>query len=233
MKVVKITIHPLTKIAIILVSGAMIVVNIPVILEVLFIVLIGLLMIHDKKYEQGLKMILFFLFFLWMDGVDLDFLGKVGAGIHSLCFMARRFLLPVMAAKYANDSTPTGVLMAALEKIKLPKQVIIPLAVMFRFFPTLREEFKNIKNAMKMRGIALNAKNMVLSPLTCMEYVLVPMLASSSKIGDELAAAAHTKGVEDPCPKIRYKSVNFSVWDGFICLYLIGILAIGLRSRFL
>jgi len=227
----KISIYPITKILLILVLGTMIVIDIPIIVETSMIVLVGLLFFQDGKYLTGIKMIVIFLLFLWFEGVEIKVLGKFDGFLHSLVFMARRFLLPVMGAKYTNDSTPTGVLMSSLEKIKIPKEVIIPVAVMFRFFPTLREEYNNIKNAMKMRGISFSIKNMVKAPAACVEYILVPMLASSSKIGDELAAAAHTKGVDNPCKKIRYKESKISIWDMFIITYLIAILIMGIWSR--
>jgi energy-coupling factor transport system permease protein len=228
----KITIYPLTKIFMIFVLGTMIVIEIPIFLEALMIILLGMLFFQNDNFITGIKVLVIFLLLLWIDNINLDFLGSAGNVIHSVCFIGRRFLLPVMGAKYANDSTPTGELLASLEKIKMPIEITIPIAVMFRFFPTLKEEFFHIKNAMRMRGIALNAKNIFCSPMNCMEYIFVPMLSSSSKLGDELAAAAHTKSIDDPCKKTRYKSTSISIWDILILTYLFAILIIGIWSRF-
>lgn len=41
----------------------------------------------------------------------------------------------------------------SMDKIKVPQNISIPIAVMFRFFPSFKEEWKNIKMAMKIRGI--------------------------------------------------------------------------------
>ena len=40
----------------------------------------------------------------------------------------------------------------------MPKEVTIPLTVMFRFFPTVFQESEAISDAMKMRGIKLGGK---------------------------------------------------------------------------
>ena len=113
--------------------------------------------------------------------------------------------------------------MNALEKLKLPFSVVITIAVMFRFFPTLKEEYGHIKNAMKMRGIGLNAVNVISKPILTLEYMMVPLLSSASRIGDELAAAGHTKGVDAPAKKVRYKTSHFTAADAFIFLYIIAV----------
>ena len=42
-----------------------------------------------------------------------------------------------------------------MDKMNLPRTVSIPIAVMFRFFPSFREESHNIKLAMKIRVLHL------------------------------------------------------------------------------
>ena len=62
---------------------------------------------------------------------------------------------------------------------------------MFRYFPTLGEEYRSIHDAMKMRGIGQTIKD----HLTYIEYVLVPIMMSTVRIADELSAASLTKGL--------------------------------------
>ncbi len=73
---------------------------------------------------------------------------------------------------------------------------------------------------MKMRGIGLNAANVIRKPLLTLEYVMVPLLSSSSRIGDELAAAGHTRGIGAPGKKSRYKTARFTLADVFVSLYI-------------
>lgn len=60
--------------------------------------------------------------------------------------------------------------------MRLPGEVIVPLAVMFRFVPTVQEEWNAINQAMRLRGLAPNWKNILLRPLDMMEFMLVPFL---------------------------------------------------------
>ena len=73
----------------------------------------------------------------------------------------------------------------AMERMHLTEKIVIPLSVIFRFFPTVSEEYQAIRDAMKMRGIRFGGKN----PFLMVEYRLVPLIVSVVKIGDELSAA--------------------------------------------
>ena len=68
-----------------------------------------------------------------------------------------------------------------MDRIHVPQKVVIPLSVVFRFFPTVKEEYVSIRDAMKMRGIIT-----VRSPMKMLEYRIVPLMMSVAKIGEEL-----------------------------------------------
>jgi len=48
--------------------------------------------------------------------------------------------------------------MAALQRIRMPNQIVIPFAVMLRYLPVVREDWHYIKDAMRMRDIAPSVK---------------------------------------------------------------------------
>ena len=56
-------------------------------------------------------------------------------------------------------------LSTALQNMHFPKGAIITLAVVFRYLPTVSDEFRSIKNTMKLRGIGLTFKNIILHPI--------------------------------------------------------------------
>jgi energy-coupling factor transport system permease protein len=49
---------------------------------------------------------------------------------------------------------------------------------------------------MMLRGIGLNARNIVIHPLAVSEYILVPVMLRCANISEELSAAAVTRGIE-------------------------------------
>jgi energy-coupling factor transport system permease protein len=89
-----------------------------------------------------------------------------------------------------------GDLVSALQKIRIPRSITIPFAVTLRFFPTVKVEFLCIRDAMKLRGIRLNLKNILGRPFTLLESILVPLIFRCANIAEELSAAAVTRGIE-------------------------------------
>lgn len=215
----KLILDPRTKIFLVLAMGVSITILVPIYVEILSAALLAFLFAANGQLKSALKLMVFFLFLAALTYLPKDLPG-VSTIVLPVGFMIRRFMMPIVAGKYLIDSTPVGLLMNALEKLKLPPSLVITVAVMFRFFPTLKEEAAHIKNAMKMRGIGLNAVNVICKPLLTLEYVMVPLLSSASRIGDELAAAGHTKGVDAPGKKVRYKTARFGLADIFVSLYI-------------
>lgn len=213
---------PRTKIFLVLAMGASITILVPIYVEILSAALLAFLFVMNRQVKSAIKLMTVFLFLAGLTYLPQDIPG-VTSIVMPVGFMVRRFMMPIVAGNYLISSTPVGLLMNALEKLKLPFSVVITIVVMFRFFPTLKEEYGHIKNAMKMRGIGLNAVNVISKPILTLEYMMVPLLSSASRIGDELAAAGHTKGVDAPAKKVRYKTSRFTAADAFIFLYIIAV----------
>lgn len=103
-------------------------------------------------------------------------------------------MLPGLIMGYFLVSTTTvSEFVAAMERMHIPQKIIIPVSVVFRFFPTVKEEYAAIQDAMKIRGIAT-----LRSPMKMLEYRIVPLMVSIAKIGEELSAAALTCGLGAP-----------------------------------
>jgi len=218
-KQAKLILDPRTKLFLVLCMGLSIVAFVPLYVEAVNITLFACLFLLNGQAKTAVKLIVFFFVLAALSYVPQN-TGALASIVLPVSFMIRRFMLPIVAGKYLIDSTPVGLLMSALEKLKIPASIVIMLSVMFRFFPTLGEEYRSIKNAMKMRGIGLNGLNVMQHPLVTLEYVMVPLLSSASRIGDELAAAGHTKGVDAPGKKVRYKTARFGIADVFMSLYI-------------
>ena len=215
----KLILDPRTKLFLVLCMGLSIVAFVPLYVEAVNITLFACLFLLNGQAKTAVKLMVLFLVLAALSYIPQN-TGALASIVLPVSFMIRRFMLPIVAGKYLIDSTPVGLLMNALEKLKIPASIVIMLSVMFRFFPTLGEEYRSIKNAMKMRGIGLNALNVMRRPLVTLEYVMVPLLSSASRIGDELAAAGHTKGVDAPGKKVRYKTARFGIADVFMSLYI-------------
>ena len=73
--------------------------------------------------------------------------------VAAVCGFLMRFVPGIMMGYITVKTTTVSEFVAAMKKLHLPEQIIIPMSVIFRFFPTVVEEYNAIGDAMKMRGI--------------------------------------------------------------------------------
>lgn len=140
--------------------------------------------------------------------------GLFGMLILFFCYMILQFAPTIITVSYCISTTKISEFMKTMDKLRLPQGLIISLAVMMRFFPTIREEYSFIKDAMKMRGISLGKGNL----LNMVNYRVVPILFSCLNIGDELLAAAVTRGLGSPIRRTCVYEIGFSAIDIFLII---------------
>ena len=102
-------------------------------------------------------------------------------------------------------------------------KVTIPLIVMIRFFPTVYDESRAIGNAMRMRGIRLFSLRTLKNPVAFLEYRLVPLLVSITKIGDDLSIAAVTRGLSTDTKRTCVAKIGFRWVDAVVIAYCIAV----------
>jgi energy-coupling factor transport system permease protein len=126
-----------------------------------------------------------------------------------------RYMPCLMMGYFLVSTTTVSDFMAAMRKMRVTEKLTIPLSVMFRFFPAVREEYAAIGDAMRMRGVSFAGGK----PLKILEYRLVPMMMCSLKIGEELSTAALTRGLGSPTKRTNICKIGFHAQDiGFLLL---------------
>lgn len=126
-----------------------------------------------------------------------------------------RFSPGVVMGYFAVTTTTVSEFVAAMERLHLPREITIPMSVMFRFFPTVAEEWSAISDAMRMRGVRFGGGKAG----AILEYRLVPMMICSVKIGEELSQAALTRGLGGPVRRTNICKLGFYVQD-MVCLLI-------------
>lgn len=138
--------------------------------------------------------------------------------ILAVCGILSRFYPSIMAGAYLIETTTVSEFSAAMSRMHVSEKISIPLCVMFRFFPTVADEFASINAAMRMRDIRLMGKNAG----KMIEYRIVPLMVCSAKIGEELNAAAITRGLGGEVHRTNVCKIGFHVQDVvFLLLCLI------------
>lgn len=136
--------------------------------------------------------------------------------------MLYRMMPGFIMGYYMVTTTTVSEFIASMEAMNITEKIIIPLSVIFRFFPTIVEEAVAIGDAMGMRGVGIFSGGLK-KPLSLLEYWIVPLLMSTVKIGDELSAASLTRGLGNPTKRTNVCSIGFGIGD--IVLSLIGVCA--------
>lgn len=145
--------------------------------------------------------------------------GWVQIAIVTFTFYIRKIFPCAMMGGILVGTTRVNEFMAAMNRIHLPKSVVLPLTVMLRYVPMVREDWGYINDAMRMRDVAPTVKSLLTHPARTIECIYVPMMMSALKVADELSAASITRGLENPKPRSCMVDLHFAAAD-LVCAVL-------------
>lgn len=214
---------PLSKIFVTLLISFSLIANINEVFISSTVVFLSIFFVLNNRVKTAVNTVVSYgvilLIIYYLSKIDNSFVSNY---VVILVLIVKIFFSPFLAGKFLVQTSDISSLIVSFEKIHLPKVIVIPLAVVFRYFPAFKEDRKNIKMAMKMRDITFR------NPLKYIEYVSVPMLISAINISDDIAKAAETRCIDDPVKKIRYTEVKFKWID---VVFVGGIIALNILGR--
>jgi energy-coupling factor transport system permease protein len=124
----------------------------------------------------------------------------------------------------------SSVIMVALEPIyltrnlvqlKFPRVISLGMLITMRFIPVLIEEIKQIKEAMKTRGIHIRLFDFS----SMYRAFLIPFLMRMISLSDVMAISMETRGFEiDADFQKPYKEVRFTPRDGIFIILVMGMM---------
>ncbi len=133
-----------------------------------------------------------------------------------------------MLAGVIADTTKISEFMAAMAKWKVPRTVVIPIAIMFRYFPTVKEDWRHIKDSMSFRGISISPACFIRKPGVVIDALYLPLLVTASKAADELSASAITRGIENPNKRTSRLDIRMRLPDVIVLLVFFSVLVSGI-----
>ncbi len=224
------SLDPRTKLLILVLINIIIFFHTGFYTETACVILICAVMLYHKRYLSCVKIITLYAALWSLIMVSIRF-QNIMVAMLSIIFILVRKIFPVMIfGTLLISSTRVGEMISALQQIRIPKNIIIPLTVTIRFFPTIREEFSCILDAMKIRKIRVSFKNIVFHPLLLMEHILVPMMLRLSSVAEELSAAVATRGIDSSKPRTSYYQLEFGTADVVFILLFFTLMLLTLKG---
>jgi energy-coupling factor transport system permease protein len=211
-----IRLDPRTKLLIFFVSGALSLTSHHIAPLALYGMLLCVILIlcGQKAFALGSYVALLVgLYLRYCIGLQGSSSGVLLTIVSALVMMALFCFPIVMSFCLITQTTRISQFMAAFQAMRLPTKVIIPIAVLFRFIPSVADEWTGIRKAMAFRGISLEPLAIVKAPLKTVEYILIPLLFSSVAVMEEMAAAALARGIDSDGQRSSYEEVKLRAAD--------------------
>lgn len=130
-----------------------------------------------------------------------------------------------MLAGIVISTTKVGEFLSAMARLHVPKKLTIPIAVMLRYLPTIREDWHFIKDAMRLRDVSPTLWGFLKAPAMTINCIYVPLLTAASKAADELSVASVTRGIENPKPRTCLVKIQMRTVDGLVMALFLAFLA--------
>ena len=164
----------------------------------------------QKRVLTGIKFLIAYIV-LW--GLSMVTMGVYGLQtIWIVTNIGRHILIPISYIVGVSEA-PTGTLLTIFARLHLPKSFGISTVVFFRFLPTLSHELSLIRASLKFRGIGTGFFNTLFHLPTNYEKIMVPLLMRTTRIAEELSAAAMVRGVQMDNRMESFDEVSFNMRD--------------------
>ena len=176
-----------------------------------------LLLFAEREWATGIIAVIIYIGSYFAQTALRHELNAVESVLALMLFIITKILPTVILARYIVKTTKVSEFLTAMNRMHVTDKITIPVSVIFRFFPTVVEESKAINDAMRMRGIEMGAKKAT----EAVEYRMVPLIAECSIIGEELSAAAMTRGLDVGKKRSCIWKISFRFLDIIIILFCI------------
>ena len=190
------------------------------------VVLIGLLAAVCGRLRYALRGILSYglicLFTVWCMGV---LTGTWRAMFVAFLGLVHKVYACGMLAGLVISTTRVGEFLSAMARLHMPKKLTIPIAVMLRYLPTIREDWHFIKDAMRLRDVSPTFGGFLKAPAMTINCIYVPLLTAASKAADELSIASVTRGIENPKPRTCLVDIQMRPADWLVMALFAAFLA--------
>lgn len=218
-----VTIDVRTKIILLFFTNILLLLHISDGYECLLMIGLGLLFFLEGDRKRALYYVISFLALIILEDYLLS--PEYVTSYIALFLVGGRRFLPCFMIGGSILKGSVHEFIVAMRTWHMPEGLLIAIAVMMRFLPTIKEHYRMIYDSLKIRGIFTSRWMIIRHPLMFFEYILVPLLMNATRIAQDLTIASMTKGVASQKRKTSYMTYRFGLVDyvayGFMVIFVL------------
>ena len=221
-----VTIDVRTKIILLFFTNILLLLHISDGYECLLMIGLGLLFFLEGDRKRALYYVISFLALIILEDYLLS--PEYVTSYIALFLVGGRRFLPCFMIGGSILKGSVHEFIVAMRTWHMPEELLIAIAVMMRFLPTIKEHYRMIYDSLKIRGIFTSRWMIIRHPLMFFEYILVPLLMNATRIAQDLTIASMTKGVASQKRKTSYMTYRFGLVDyaayGFMVIFVLALI---------
>ena len=189
--------------------------------EILLVGLVAVFGLVSGRIRYALIGMIVYMFFFFLSLATMRLHGSVQVMLVAFFGLVHKVYPCGFLSGIILSTTKIGEFLSAMNRSHISRKIVVPIAVMLRYMPTIREDWRFIKDAMKMRDVSPSLKSFLKHPGMTIECIYVPLMMAASKTADELTIASVTRGIENPKPRTSLVQVRFGIGDliVFLCFF--------------
>ena len=189
--------------------------------EILLVGLVAVFGLVSGRIRYALIGMIVYMFFYFLTLATMRLHGSVQVMLVAFFGLVHKVYPCGFLSGIILSTTKIGEFLSAMNRSHIYSKIVVPIAVMLRYMPTIREDWRFIKDAMKMRDVSPSLKSFLKHPGMTIECIYVPLMMAASKTADELTIASVTRGIENPKPRTSLVQVRFGIGDliVFLCFF--------------
>lgn len=188
-----------------------------------------ILAISDKRWSLVIKGLFYTIIAIFLKSYFFNYNNIIAMILNLYSGIIIRIIPGVIMGYYTITTTKMSDLVYSLQKTHFPDAIIIPISVMFRFFYSIKEDYKRIGEAMYMHD--LTYKSFFKNPKRILEYKFVPLLMITSQTADNVAISAMTRGMIIGKGRSSISNAKLKFFDYFLILFAISLFVIFIKVK--
>jgi len=149
---------------------------------------------------------------------------------HALSLSFRVLAFSSLSLLFALTTNPVTFILSLMQQLKLSPKISYGILVGFQFLPVIKEEFIQIQQAQRLRGIV--QKKSALQRLLATRLVLIPLLAGAVRKAERSAFAMEARGFTGERRESFFQEILVGKVDAVLVILFLFVLVLSCTNSF-